>query len=83
MRREISRLEEELLLRWDLRMITAIVAITEEELQDMVGRLVDIGSKYGIEFNIEKSQVIWVSRRHKSLLIKLYNREDKIIDNFK
>ena len=31
----------------------AIIAKTQEELQDMVNRLVDTGSKYGMEINIE------------------------------
>ena len=34
---------------------TAIIAKTQEELQDMVNRFVDTGRKYGMEINIEKS----------------------------
>ena len=37
---------------------TAIKAKTQEELQDMVNRLVNTGRKYGMEINIDKSQVI-------------------------
>ena len=33
---------------------TAIIAKTQEELQDMVNRLVDTGRKYGMEINIDK-----------------------------
>ena len=33
---------------------TAIMAKTQEELQDMVNRLVDTGRKYGIEINVDK-----------------------------
>ena len=40
---------------------TAIIAKTQEELQDMVNRLVDTGRKYGMEINIDKSQVIRIS----------------------
>ena len=40
---------------------TAIIAKTQEELQDMVNRLVDTGRKYGKEINIDKSQVMRVS----------------------
>jgi Reverse transcriptase (RNA-dependent DNA polymerase). len=35
---------------------TAIIAKIQEELQDMVNRLVDTGRKYGMEINIDKSQ---------------------------
>ena len=48
----------------------AIIAKTQEELQDMVNRLVDTGRKYGIEINIDKSQVMRVSRSNESVLIK-------------
>jgi Reverse transcriptase (RNA-dependent DNA polymerase). len=34
---------------------TAIIAKTQEELDDMVNRFVDTGKKYGIEINIHKS----------------------------
>ena len=37
---------------------TAIIAKTQEELQDMVNRLVDTRRKYGMEINIDKSQVV-------------------------
>ena len=63
-------------------MITAIVAITEEELQDVVNRLVDTGRKYGMEINFDKSQVMRVSRSNESLHIKVNNRELKEV-NFK
>ena len=35
---------------------TAIIAKAQEELQDMVKRLIDSGRKYGMEVNINKSQ---------------------------
>ena len=41
---------------------TAIIAKTQEELQDVVNTLVDNGRKYGMEINIDKSQVMRVSR---------------------
>jgi hypothetical protein len=44
----------------------------------MVNRLVDIGRKYGMEINIDKSQVMTVS-----LQIKVNNRELKEVDHFK
>ena len=40
----------------------AIIAKTQEELQDMVNRIVDTGRKYGMEINIEQSQVMRSSR---------------------
>jgi Reverse transcriptase (RNA-dependent DNA polymerase). len=61
---------------------TIITANTEEELSDMVNRLVVTGRKYGMEINIDKSQVMRVSRRNGSLLMKVRNRELKEIDNF-
>ena len=42
--------------------IATKIAKTQEELQDMVNRLVDTGRKYGLEINIDKSQVMRVSR---------------------
>ena len=56
---------------------TAIIAKTQEELQDIVNRLVDTGRKYGMEINIDKSQVMRVSRINKSLQIEVNNRELK------
>ena len=47
----------------------AIIAKTQEELQDMMNSLVDTGRKYGIEINIDKSQVMRVSRSNESLQI--------------
>jgi Reverse transcriptase (RNA-dependent DNA polymerase). len=41
---------------------TAIIDKTPEELQDMVNRLVDTGRKYGMQINIDKWQVMRVSR---------------------
>ena len=45
---------------------TAIIVKSQEELQDMVNRLVDTGRKYGMEINIDKSQMR-VSRNNESL----------------
>ena len=56
---------------------TAIIAKTQEELQDTENRLVDTGSKYGMETNIDKSQVMKISRRKESLQIKSGNSELK------
>ena len=41
---------------------TAINAKSQEGLQNMVNRLVDTGKKYGMKINIDKSQVMRVSR---------------------
>jgi hypothetical protein len=46
---------------------TAIIAKRQEEL-------IDIGRKCGMEINIEKSQVITVSKSNESLHIKVGNR---------
>jgi Reverse transcriptase (RNA-dependent DNA polymerase). len=62
---------------------TAIIVKTQEELQDMVNRLVATGRKYGMKINIDKSQVMRVSRSNESLHIKVNNRELKEVDNFK
>jgi Reverse transcriptase (RNA-dependent DNA polymerase). len=61
---------------------TAIIAKTQEKLQDMVNRLVDTGRKYDMEINIDKSQVMRVSRSNESLQIKVNNRELKEGDHF-
>ena len=45
----------------------AVIAETQEELQDTVKRLVDTRRKYGMEINIDKSQVMRVSRSNESL----------------
>ena len=52
-----------------------IIAKTQEELQDMVNRLVDTGRKYGMEININKSRVMRVSKSSESLQIKICNTE--------
>jgi hypothetical protein len=44
----------------------------------MVNRLIDTGRKYGMEINIDKSQVMRVSRGNESLQIKVNNRELKV-----
>jgi Reverse transcriptase (RNA-dependent DNA polymerase). len=53
---------------------TAIIAKTQKALQDSVNRLVDTGRKYGMEINIDKSQVVIASRSNESLQIKVNNR---------
>jgi hypothetical protein len=45
--------------------------------------LVDIGRKYSMKINIDKSQVMSVSSSNESLQIKVNNRELKEVDNFK
>ena len=63
-----------------------IIAKTQEELQDMVNRLVDTGRKYDMEINIDKSNVMRVSRSNESLWIKIDNSELKkliILNTFK
>ena len=45
--------------------------------------LVDTGRKYGMEINIDKSQVMRVSRSNESLQIKVNNRKPKEVDHFK
>jgi Reverse transcriptase (RNA-dependent DNA polymerase). len=62
---------------------TAVIAKTQEELKDMVNRLVDTGRKYGMEINIDKSQVMWVSRSNEPLQIKVNSRVLKEVDHFK
>ena len=49
----------------------------------MVNRLVDTGRKHGMEINIDKSQVMRVSRSNESLQIKVNNRELKEVYHFK
>ena len=44
------------------RSLDAIMTKTQRELQDIVNRLIDIEMKYGMEINIDKSQVMRVSR---------------------
>jgi hypothetical protein len=53
------------------------MAAKTEELQDMVKRLVNTGRRYGMEINIDKSQVMRVSRSNEPLQIKVNNRELK------
>ena len=54
---------------------STIIAKTQEKLQDMVNIFVDTGRKYGIEINIDRSQIMRVSRSNESLQIKVNNRE--------
>ena len=37
--------------------VTAIIEKIQEKLQDMVNRFINTGRKYGMEINIDKSQV--------------------------
>ena len=62
---------------------TAIIAKTQEELHNMLNRLVDTERKYGMEINIDKSLVMRVSRSNELMQIKVNNRELKEIDHFK
>ena len=48
----------------------AIIAKTQEELQDIANRLVDNGRKYGMEINIDKSHVMRVLRSNKHFGLK-------------
>ena len=48
-----------------------IIAKTQKQSQDLVNRLVDTGRKYDMEINIDKSQVIRVSRSSETLQIEL------------
>ena len=49
---------------------TAITDKIREELQYMLNRLVDTRRKYDMEINIDKSQVMRVSRSNESLGFK-------------
>jgi hypothetical protein len=46
----------------------------------MMNRLVDTGRKYGMEINIDKSQITRVSRSSESLQIEVNNRKLKVVD---
>ena len=61
----------------------AITANTQEALQDIGNRLVHTGRTFGMKMNIDKSQVMRVSRSNELLLIKVNNRELKEFDHFK
>ena len=75
-------MEEGLLNKVRFADYSAITTKTQE-LQNMVNRLVDTGRKYGMEINIDKSQVMRVSRSNESLQIKVSNSELNEIDCFK
>ena len=55
--------------RWRFVDDTTIRSKTQEGLQYIVKRLIDTGRKYGMEINIDKSEVrvMRVSRRNESL----------------
>ena len=74
---DTSRLRKELFNKIRYADYMTIIAKTQEELQDMVNWLVDTGRKYGMEINIDKSQVMRVSTSNESLQIKVNNRELK------
>ena len=52
--------------RCSLEQRLAIIVKIHEELQNMVNRLVGTGRKYGMEINIDISQVMRVSRSNES-----------------
>ena len=60
-----------------------IIAKNQGELQDMVKILVDNGRKYGMEINVDKSQVTTVSWNNESLQIESGIRELKRVYHFK
>ena len=60
----------------------AIICKTQD-LEDMMNRFFDNGGKCGMEINIEKSQVMRISKINESLWIKVGNRELKEVDHFK
>jgi Reverse transcriptase (RNA-dependent DNA polymerase). len=62
---------------------TAIIAETQEELQDVLRRMVNTGRMYSKEINIDNSQVMGVSRSIESSRIKVGNRELKEVGRFK
>ena len=47
-----------------------------------MNRLDDTGRKYGMEINIDKSQVMRLPKSNESLQIKVGNRELKEVDHF-
>ena len=51
----------------------SFIAKIQEELHNMVNRLVDTGRKYVMEIDIDKSKVMIVSRSYESLRIKVGN----------
>ena len=53
---------------------TTIIAKTQEELQDMVNRLVDTRKKYDIEMN-DKFKVMRVGSRNELLINRVRNGE--------
>ena len=55
----------------------------QEELQDIMNKLVDSGRQNGIEINIAKSQLMRVFRRNKLFWTKVDNEELKEVDHFK
>ena len=65
------------------RSLDAIMTKTQRELQDIVNRLIDIEMKYGMEINIDKSQVMRISWSNESQQIKVNNRELKEFYHFK
>ena len=64
-----------------------LMAKEEKELQDMIGKLIEIGRCYGMEINVEKTKVMIISR--KSLAVKYmiinYNRPKQLeyVESFK
>jgi hypothetical protein len=62
---------------------TAIIAETQKELQDIANRLVNTGMKYGMEIDIEKSQVMRVSKFNQLFWITVGNRTLKEVVHFK
>ena len=50
---------------------TETEAKTQEEVQDVAYRLVVTGSKYGVEINMDKSQIMRASRGNGSLKFKI------------
>ena len=57
----------------------AIISKTKEELRDL---MINTGRNYGLEINIDKAQIMRISKKNKSLRIKKGYRAVKEVDHF-
>lgn len=53
------------------------------EIENMISKIIEVGRRYGMVINIDKSKVIRMSKRDEPLRITVGNRELGDFDNFK
>ncbi|XP_026475991.1 uncharacterized protein LOC113381243 [Ctenocephalides felis] len=66
---EIFRLEEKKNHHHELRDDLVVISKNQTKLQNMMNRIVEVGRRYGMEINIDKSKVMRITKKNNLLRI--------------